>query len=86
MGRLRNHFVLEDSTLITQKTIPKNDQYSVSSTERKLLSVDFTEEIYEIKSIYDQIETPHADMCFSTITINHSVYKMDKIKYFKDLF
>ena len=26
-----------------------------------------------VKLIYDQIDTPHADMCFSNITISHSV-------------
>ena len=36
--------------------------------------------------MYDQIDTPHADMCFSNITITHSVYYMDNENYFKDMF
>ena len=36
--------------------------------------------------IYDQIDTPHADMCFSIIVITHSISVMDHKDYFKDLF
>ena len=39
-----------------------------------MLNLDFTAENYGIKLIYDQIDTAHADMCFSNITIIHSVY------------
>ena len=73
MGRFRIQLLLKDNTWNTQYTIAKNTQYSNSSTERSLLNLDFTEENYGIKLIYDQIDTAHADMCFSNITITHSV-------------
>ena len=74
MGRFRVLLLLKDNTWSTQYTIAKNTQYSDTSTEWKLLNLDFTVENYGIKMIYDQIDTPHADMCFSNITIIHSVY------------
>ena len=74
MGRFRIQFLLEDNMWSTQYTIAKNTQYSDSSTEWKLLNLEFTVENYGIKLIYDQIDTPPADMCFSNITITHSVY------------
>ena len=74
MGRFRIQLLLGDNTWSTQYTIDKNTQYSNTSTEWKLLNLKFTTENYGIKLIYDQIYTPHADMCFSNITITHSVY------------
>ena len=74
MGRFRIQLLLEDNTWSTQYTIAKNTQYSDNSTDWTLLNIDFTEENYGIKLIYDQIDTPHADMCFSYITLTHSVY------------
>ena len=53
--------------------IPKNDRYSDSSTDWTLVSLNFTVEIFGNKLIYDQIDTAHADMCFSSNTITHSV-------------
>ena len=73
-GRFRIHLLLEDNTWSTRYNIPKNTQYSDTSTEWTLLNIDFTEENYGIKLIYDQIDTAHADMCFSNIIITHSVY------------
>ena len=74
LGRFRIQLLLEDDIWNTRYTINKNSQYSDTSTEWTLLNLDFTEEIYGIKSIYDQIDTAHAEMCFSNITITHSVY------------
>ena len=74
MGRFRIQLLLEDDIWSTQYTIAKNTQYSSTSTEWTLLNLDFTVENYGIKLIYDQIDTAHADMCFSNITITHSVY------------
>ena len=73
MGRFRIQLLLEDNTWSTQYTIAKNTQYSSSSTEWTLLNLDFTIGNYSIKLVYDQIESAHADMCFSNITITHSV-------------
>ena len=42
MGRLRIILLLEDNTWSTQYTIPKEDQYSNSSTDWTLLNLDFT--------------------------------------------
>ena len=74
MGRFRIQLLLEDNTWSTRYNIPENDRYSDTSTERTLVSLNFTVENYGIKLIYDQIDTAHADMCFSNITITHSVY------------
>ena len=74
MGRSRIQLLLEDNTWSTQYTIAKNTQYTDTSTDWTLLNLDFTIENYGIKLVYGQIDKPHADMCFSNITITHSVY------------
>ena len=74
MGRFRIQLLLDDNTWSTQYTIDKNTQNSDSESDWKILTLDFTVENYGIKLIYDQIETAHSDMCFSNITITHSVY------------
>ena len=74
MGRFRIQLLLEDNTWSTRYTLSKNDRYSDTSTEWTLVSLNFTVENYGIKLVYDQIDTAHADMCFSNITITHSVY------------
>ena len=74
MGRFRIQLLLEDNTCSTVYTIAKNTQYTDSPNKWKLLNLDFTVENYGIKLVYDQINTPHADMGFSNITITHSVY------------
>ena len=74
LGRFRIQWLLEDNTWSTQYNIAKNTQCSDNSTYWTLLNLDFTVENYGIKLISDQIDKPHADMCFSNITITHSVY------------
>ena len=74
MGRFRIQLLLENNSWSTQYTINKNSQYNDNSTDWSLLNIDFTIKNYGIKLVYDQIDTPHADMCFSNITITHSVY------------
>ena len=69
MGRFRIQLLLEDNIWSTRYNIPKNDRYSDTSTDWTLVSLNFTEENYGIKLIYDEIDTAHADMCFSNITI-----------------
>ena len=66
--------LLEDNTWSFRYSIPNNDRYSNTSTQWTQLSSDFTVEKYGINLIYDQIDTPHADMCFNNITITHSLY------------
>ena len=74
MGRLRIQLLLEDDTSSTQYAIAKKTRYSGTSTDWTLLNLDFTVENYGIKLIYDQIDTAHANMCFSDITITLSLY------------
>ena len=74
MGSFRVQLLLEDNTWSTRYNIPKNDRFSNSSTQWTLVNLNFTVENYGIRLVYDQIDTPHADMCFSNITITHSVY------------
>ena len=74
MGRFRIQLLLEDNTWSTQYTVAKKTQYSDTSTDWTLLNLRFTIENYGIKLVYDQIDEPHADMCFSNITIPHSVF------------
>ena len=74
MGRFRIQLLVEDNTRSTQYTTAKNTQYSDNSTDCTILNLDFTVENYGIKLIYDKIDTAHAVMCFSSITITHSVF------------
>ena len=74
MGRFRIDLLLDNNIWTNKYTIEKNTQYSDTSTEWKLLSLDFTEENYGIRLIYDRINSAHADMSFSDIIIIHSVY------------
>ena len=73
MGRFGIELLLEDNTWSTRYKIPKNGRYSDSSTDWSLVNLNFTIENYGIRLVYDQIDTAHADMCFSNITITHSV-------------
>ena len=74
MGRFRIQLLLQDGTWSTRYNVPKNDRHSDSSTDWTLVNLNFTVENYSLKLIYDQIGTPHADMCFINITITHFVY------------
>ena len=74
MGKFRIQFFLEDDTWNTRYNIPKNDRYSDTSSDWSRVTLNFTVENYGIKINYDQIETPHTVMCFSNITLPHSVY------------
>ena len=74
MGCFRVELLLEDNTWSMRYNIPKNYRYSDNSTDWTKLSLNFTEENYGNKLIYDQIDTPHRDMCYSNITLTHSVY------------
>ena len=73
-GPFRIHLLLEDDTWSRRYNIAKKDKYSDTSSDWTKLSLNFTEGNYGIKLIYDQKDTPHAYMCFSNITITHSVY------------
>ena len=73
MGHFRIQLLLGDNTWSTRYNIPKNDRYIDNSTDWTLVTLNVTVQNYGIKRFYDQIDTPNADMCFSNITITHSV-------------
>ena len=74
MGRFRIQFLTKDNVLLTKFNIPKNGQYSNSATDWIILNINITDKNYGIKFIFDQIDSAHADMCFSNISITHSPY------------
>ena len=49
MGRFRIQLFLDDNAWSTQYTIPKNNRYTDTSTDWKLLHLDFTVENYSKK-------------------------------------
>ena len=75
MGRSRIQILLEDITWSSRYNILKNDRYSDSSIQWTLVKLIFTVKNYGFELIYVQIDTPHADMCLSKITITHFVNK-----------
>ena len=74
MGRLRIRLLLANKTWSTRYNVPKNDRCSDASTEWTKLSVKFTEGNYDIKLRFNKIDSAHADMCFSIITIIPSIH------------
>ena len=66
--------LLEGNTWSNRYNKPKNHRSSDSSTDWTMVSLSFTLENYGIKLTHDQIDSAHADLCFSNITITHSVY------------
>ena len=74
MCRFRIQLLSEDNTWNTRYNITKNDRYSDSTTGWTLVSLNCTDENFGIKLFYDQLDTPHADLCFCNNTITHSVY------------
>ena len=74
MGRFRIKLLIGDSTWSTRYNIPKSSRYSDILTDSTLVNLNFFVQNYVIKLFYDQIDTLHADMCFSNITITHSVF------------
>jgi len=66
--------LLSNNTWNTCYTRPKIDQSSKSPTDWTSFTLSFNVKNFGVKLNYDQIDTPHADMCFSNITATHSVY------------
>ena len=73
MGRSRIQLLLAANTWSTRYSLPKNDRYSNSSTDWTKLGLNFTEENYGNKLLFDEIDTAHSVMCCSNITITHSM-------------
>ena len=74
MGRFGIELFLADNTWSTRCNIPKNDRHSDTSTDWTKLSLFLSVQNYGFKLIYNQIDTPHGDICFSNITIPHPVF------------
>ena len=75
MRRFRIQWLLEENTWSTRYNVAEIDRYSDTSTDWTLVNLYFTVENFGIKLISDQKDTPHADMCFSNITIIHFLKK-----------
>ena len=73
MGRFRLKLLKDNNIWKTRHHMPKRSKYNSSSTEWSLINLDFTEENYGLGMYYDQIDTAHADMCFSKTSTPHSV-------------
>ena len=73
MGRFGIQLLSQNNSWSTQYIIAKNTQYNDNSTDWTLLNLNFTVKNFDIKLIYDQIDTALAGMCFSIFTITHSV-------------
>ena len=71
--RFKNQLLLEDKTWSTRYNIAKNDRYGNSSTQWTMVNLSFTVENYGFILVYDEIDTPYADLCFSNIIITYSV-------------
>ena len=73
MGRFRIQ-ILKNIAWETIYTIEKKTELTELSTDWDLLNLDITDDNYGIKLYYDEIESAHADMCFSNIMITHSIF------------
>ena len=74
MVGFRNQLLLEDNTWRICCNIPKNDRYSDTLTDWTKLSSKSTVDNYDIQIKNDEKDSAFADMCFSNITITHSIY------------
>ena len=72
--RFRIELLLENGNWENKFTIDKNSQFSNSSTEWSYLNLDFTQANYGFRLIFDRINSPHADMCLSNISITHTLF------------
>ena len=68
--------LLRNNTWETIYTIEKNTDLTESSTEWVLLNLDKSQTNYGIKLFYDEIDTAHADMCFSNIILTHAIFQL----------
>ena len=79
MCRSRIRLLLADNSWSTRYNIPQNGRYSNSSNGWTKLSLNFAVEYYGIELIYDEIDSCHADMCFSITTKTHSIFFFDHV-------
>ena len=74
MGRFQIQILTKDNVWLTKFIIAKNTQFSIVATDWIILSLNITNENFGVKFIYDQIDSAHADMSFSNITLSHSPF------------
>ena len=74
MPRFRVQILLENGNWENKYTIEKNSQFSNTSTEWTHLSLDFTQENCGVRLLFDRIDSAHADMCISNISITHTLF------------
>ena len=86
MGRLRIQLLFSDNTWSTRYNKAKKDSYSSLSTKRTLASLNFSIEKNGNTLVYDGINKTLPDICFSAFMISHSVYLLDQVKVFEDVF
>ena len=74
MGKLEIQ-LLRNGVWQTEFTIEKDTNISTLSTDWTLLNLNaFSQPNYGIKLLYSEINTAHADMCFSDINITHASF------------
>ena len=74
MPRFRIQILLENGNWENKFTIEKDSHFSNLSTEWSHLSLDFTQENYGIRLIFDGISSALADMSLSIISITHTLF------------
>ena len=74
MPRFRIDILLENDTWVNKYTIEKNTQFSTESTEWTDLNLDITQQNYGLRMIFDRIDSAHADMCISNISITDTLF------------
>ena len=74
VGRFRIQLLFEENTWNTRYNITDNDRQSDTSTDWIKLGLNFTVVNYGNKLVLDEIDTAHSNLCFSNITITHSLY------------
>ena len=62
------------------------DRYSTSSTQWTLLCLNFAITNYWVKLIWDKLDATLLNLCFSNITITHSISQMDTLIFSNDFF
>ena len=73
MSRFGIQLLLKDSTWGTRYNIPKKDRYSNLPIQWTKFGLNLNEN-RGIKLLFDETDSAHSDMCFSSISITHSVY------------
>ena len=74
MGKLDIQ-LLRNGSWESYYVIEKNTDFSIDATTWTLLNLDITSQPnYGIKILYSGINSAHADMGFSNISITHSIF------------